>query len=66
MIKDTIEAIKAAVNEQLNDSTVLQDVQNIRVRYLGKKGELTSLMKTPLAGRTAAGGPDGQYGTGGY
>lgn len=46
MIKDTIEAIKAAVNEQLNDSTVLQDVQNIRVRYLGKKGELTSLMKT--------------------
>ena len=46
MIKDTIEAIKAAVNEQLNDSTVLQDVQNIHVRYLGKKGELTSLMKT--------------------
>lgn len=46
MIKDTIEAIKASVNEQLNDSTVLQDVQNIRVRYLGKKGELTSLMKT--------------------
>jgi len=38
MIKDTIEAIKAAVNEQLNDSTVLQDVQNIHVRYLGKKG----------------------------
>lgn len=45
MINDKIEAIKAAVSEQLAASQALQDVQNIRVQYLGKKGELTSIMK---------------------
>ena len=46
MITDRIEEIKAAVNEQLKKSSALQDVQDIRVKYLGKKGELTSLMKS--------------------
>ena len=45
MISDKIEAIKAAVDEQIAKSEALQDVQNIRVKYLGKKGELTSIMK---------------------
>ncbi len=45
MINDKIEAIKAAVSEQLAASQALQDVQNVRVQYLGKKGELTSIMK---------------------
>lgn len=45
MISDKIEAIKAAVDEQIARSEALQDVQNIRVKYLGKKGELTSIMK---------------------
>ncbi|WP_101912123.1 phenylalanine--tRNA ligase subunit alpha [Megasphaera vaginalis (ex Bordigoni et al. 2020)] len=45
MINEQIEAIKSAVAEQLAKTTTLQDVQDIRVRYLGKKGELTSIMK---------------------
>ncbi|MCH4179108.1 MAG: phenylalanine--tRNA ligase subunit alpha [Megasphaera sp.] len=45
MISDKIEAMKAAVDEQLAKSEALQDVQDIRVKYLGKKGELTSIMK---------------------
>ncbi len=45
MINDKIEAIKAAVSKQLAASQALQDVQNVRVQYLGKKGELTSIMK---------------------
>lgn len=45
MINDKIEAIKTAVSEQLAASQALQDVQDIRVKYLGKKSELTSIMK---------------------
>lgn len=45
MINDKIEAIKTTVSEQLAASQALQDVQDIRVKYLGKKGELTSIMK---------------------
>ncbi|MCH4166593.1 MAG: phenylalanine--tRNA ligase subunit alpha [Megasphaera sp.] len=45
MISDKIEAMKAAVDEQIGKSEALQDVQDIRVKYLGKKGELTSIMK---------------------
>ncbi|MCI7048312.1 MAG: phenylalanine--tRNA ligase subunit alpha [Megasphaera elsdenii] len=44
-MSDKIEAIKAAVNEQLAKSEHLQDVQDIRVKFLGKKGELTAIMK---------------------
>lgn len=45
MISDKIEAIKAAVDAQLEKTSALQDVQDIRVKYLGKKGELTAIMK---------------------
>ena len=45
MIKDQIEAIKAAVAEQAEKSQAVQDVQDIRVKYLGKKGEFTAIMK---------------------
>lgn len=45
MIKEQIEAIKAAVEEQVSKSQAVQDVQDIRVKYLGKKGELTAVMK---------------------
>ncbi|WP_288201361.1 phenylalanine--tRNA ligase subunit alpha [uncultured Megasphaera sp.] len=44
-MKEKIDAIKAAVSEQLDKSEALQDIQDIRVKYLGKKGELTALMK---------------------
>ncbi|MBC3536110.1 phenylalanine--tRNA ligase subunit alpha [Megasphaera hominis] len=44
-MKEKIDAIKAAVSEQLDKSEALQDIRDIRVKYLGKKGELTALMK---------------------
>ena len=37
MISDHIGAIKAAVDEQLTKTSALQDVQDLRVKYLGKK-----------------------------
>lgn len=45
MISDKIEAIKTAVMEELAKSEHLQDIQDIRVKFLGKKGELTAIMK---------------------
>ncbi len=44
-MKEKIDAIRAAVAEQIANSQAVQDVQDIRVKYLGKKGELTGLMK---------------------
>ena len=45
MINEKIEAIKTAVTEELAKSEHLQDIQDIRVKFLGKKGELTAIMK---------------------
>lgn len=45
MISEKIEAIKAAVMEELAKSEHLQDIQDICVKFLGKKGELTAIMK---------------------
>ena len=45
MISEKIEAIKTAVMEELAKSEHLQDIQHIRVKFLGKKGELTAIMK---------------------
>ena len=45
MISEKIEAIKAAVMEELAKSEHLQDIHDIRVKFLGKKGELTAIMK---------------------
>ncbi|MBS6255053.1 MAG: phenylalanine--tRNA ligase subunit alpha [Megasphaera sp.] len=44
-MNDKIEAIKTAVMEELAKSEHLQDIQDIRVKFLGKKGELTAIMK---------------------
>lgn len=38
MINEKIEAIKTAVMEELAKSEHLQDIQDIRVKFLGKKG----------------------------
>ncbi|MCQ5210920.1 phenylalanine--tRNA ligase subunit alpha [Megasphaera massiliensis] len=44
-MSEKIEAIKTAVMEELAKSEHLQDIQDIRVKFLGKKGELTAIMK---------------------
>lgn len=40
-----MENLKAEVKKQLAECKKIQDVQDIRVKYLGKKGEITGLMK---------------------
>lgn len=45
MIQETIGAMQQAVQERLLHCRTAQDVQAVRVQYLGKKGELTALLK---------------------
>lgn len=59
MIQETIGAMQQAVQERLLHCRKAQDVQAVRVQYLGKKGELTALLKgmknVPPAERPAFG-----------
>lgn len=59
MIQETIGAMQQAVQERLLHCRTAQDVQAVRVQYLGKKGELTALLKgmknVPPAERPAFG-----------
>ncbi len=45
MMKDQIEQIRLAAVDALKNATNLSDLENIRVSFLGKKGQLTSLLK---------------------
>ncbi len=44
-MEEQIKAIHHAVAEKLAACSTLQDVQDLRVQYLGKKGELTALLR---------------------
>ncbi|MUP59479.1 phenylalanine--tRNA ligase subunit alpha [Veillonellaceae bacterium M2-4] len=44
-MQTSMENLKAEVKKQLAACKKIQDVQDIRVKYLGKKGEITGLMK---------------------
>ena len=44
-MKEKIEEIKKAAKEKIAAITSLQDLQDLKVKYLGKKGELTSILK---------------------
>ena len=47
-MKDKVEIIKSELKNDLDNTETLQDIQNLKVKYLGKKGlvtELTSNMK---------------------
>lgn len=59
MIQETIGAMQQDVQERLLHCRTAQDVQAVRVQYLGKKGELTALLKgmknVPPAERPAFG-----------
>jgi phenylalanyl-tRNA synthetase alpha chain len=45
-MKDKLKQIKELVEEELNSSVRIDDIENIKVKYLGKKGEITSILKT--------------------
>lgn len=44
-MKEKIEEIKNSAKEKIAAITNLQDLQDLKVKYLGKKGELTSILK---------------------
>ncbi|MGV8982054.1 phenylalanine--tRNA ligase subunit alpha [Clostridium sp.] len=44
-MKEKLEAIKAAALQELKESAIKTEIENIRVKYLGKKGELTQILR---------------------
>ena len=44
-MKEKIEEIKKAAKSKIEAITTLQELQDLKVKYLGKKGELTSILK---------------------
>lgn len=44
-MKEKLAKIKETVTKLLTDADSLEDLENIRINYLGKKGELTSVLK---------------------
>ena len=44
-MKEKLEMIKVAVLEELKGAAIKTDLENIRVKYLGKKGELTQILR---------------------
>ena len=43
-MKEQLSAIKTSAESALEKALDLTELENLRVKYLGKKGELTSLM----------------------
>lgn len=44
-MKEKLELIKVAAKDALENATSLKELEEIKVRFLGKKGELTSILK---------------------
>lgn len=44
-MKNQLEAIRAAAKEALENTHAAADIEQLRIKYLGKKGELTSILK---------------------
>lgn len=44
-MKQQLEAIRAAAKQALDTADTEQDIESLRVRFLGKKGELTGILK---------------------
>ena len=44
-MKEKLEAIKAAALEELKGAVIKTELENIRIKYLGKKGELTQILR---------------------
>lgn len=44
-MKDRLKEISAAAREAINGSSTKADLEALRVKYLGKKGEITSILK---------------------
>ncbi len=44
-MKETLNQIKSAAEEAISSASSLEAIEELRVKYLGKKGELTAVMK---------------------
>lgn len=44
-MKEQIAKIKENALAEISNSKTLQELENVRVKYLGKKGELTAVLK---------------------
>ncbi len=44
-MKDQLQQIKVSVEAALNDASTLEALEEIRIKYMGKKGELTAVLK---------------------
>ncbi|MEE1047512.1 MAG: phenylalanine--tRNA ligase subunit alpha, partial [Clostridia bacterium] len=44
-MKEKLSQIKAAAEQALSSAASLETLEELRVKYLGKKGELTAVMK---------------------
>jgi phenylalanyl-tRNA synthetase, alpha subunit len=44
-MKEKLELIKSQASSQLADVKTVADLENLRIKYLGKKGELTSVLR---------------------
>ncbi len=45
-MKDQLDKIRQSIEENISSSSDLKAIEEIKVKYLGKKGELTSILKT--------------------
>lgn len=45
-MKEKLEQIKAEAIRQINESDALDRLNDVRVNFLGKKGELTAVLKS--------------------
>ena len=45
IMKEKLEAIKSSALEELKKATTKAELEDIRVKYLGKKGELTQILR---------------------
>ena len=44
-MKEELLAIRASFEEELSQAKSLRDLEDLRVRFLGKKGSMTKVMK---------------------
>ena len=44
-MKEKIEEIRKVAEEKIKDISELQELQDLKVKYLGKKGELTLMLR---------------------
>ena len=45
-MKETLQKIREEAMKQIQDSEALERLNEIRINYLGKKGELTTVLKS--------------------